>query len=135
VLIQVMIDAATLAGSADLPGVLAGFGVVDPELVRQLAADASWQQLLTDTRGAVTAVGPTTTGGAVPVGNSRPWRYSPSATLSRLVRAREGECRFPGCGVQARHCDLDHVQPFNHADPTAGGPTTAENLQSLCRCN
>ncbi len=30
VLIQVMVDAATLAGAADLPGVLAGFGVVDP---------------------------------------------------------------------------------------------------------
>jgi len=132
-LIQVMIDAATLAGGADLPGVLGGLGIVDPELVRELAADASWQQLLTDTQGAVTGVGPTIAGGAVPACRSRPWRYSPSATLARLVRARDGQCRFPGCEVQARHCDLDHVQPFNHADPPAGGPTTAENLQSLCR--
>jgi len=95
-LIQVMIDAATLAGGADLPGVLGGLGIVDPELVRELAADASWQQLLTDTQGAVTGVGPTIAGGAVPACRSRPWRYSPSATLARLVRARDGQMPLPG---------------------------------------
>jgi hypothetical protein len=53
--------------------------------------------------------------------------YRPGATLAALVRARDGRCRFPGCSVAARFCDLDHVRPW----PT--GPTTAPNLLTLCR--
>ncbi|MDQ2721875.1 MAG: HNH endonuclease [Actinomycetota bacterium] len=53
--------------------------------------------------------------------------------LARLVRARDGRCRFPGCGVPARNCDLDHILAFNHDNPSAGGATTAENLHCLCR--
>ncbi len=135
VLIQVMIDAATLAGAAELPGVLAGFGLVDPELVRELAADATWQRLLTDAAGTVTGVGPALSAGAVPEGRTQPWRYTPGAALTRLVRARDAHCRFPGCGTPTRDCDLDHVVAFHHANPAAWGATTAENLQCLCRCN
>jgi hypothetical protein len=43
------------------------------------------------------------------------------------VRARDGHCRFPGCHVSARFCDLDHVRPW------PAGPTTAANLACLCR--
>ncbi|HYH74155.1 MAG TPA: HNH endonuclease signature motif containing protein, partial [Nocardioides sp.] len=39
----------------------------------------------------------------------------------------DGRCRFPGCTIAARFCDLDHVRPW----PT--GPTTATNLLTLCR--
>ena len=53
--------------------------------------------------------------------------YRPGAELAALVRARDGRCRFPGCSVAARFCDLDHVRPW----PT--GPTTADNLLTLCR--
>ncbi|MBD3783050.1 MAG: HNH endonuclease, partial [Micrococcales bacterium] len=53
--------------------------------------------------------------------------YRPGAALARLVRARDGHCRFPGCHVAARFCDLDHVLPW----PT--GPTAARNLACLCR--
>ncbi len=53
--------------------------------------------------------------------------YRPSAELTALVKARDGRCRFPGCCVAARFCDLDHVRPW----PT--GPTTATNLLTLCR--
>ena len=53
--------------------------------------------------------------------------YRPGADLSALVRARDGRCRFPGCCVAARFCDLDHVRPW----PL--GPTTATNLLTLCR--
>lgn len=45
--VQVVVDAAVLAGAADLPGVLARYGIVDPEVVRTLAADAPWRRLLT----------------------------------------------------------------------------------------
>ncbi len=51
----------------------------------------------------------------------------PPPALAELVRARDGRCRFPGCHVSARFCDLDHVRPW----PL--GPTTAANLVCLCR--
>ncbi|MBM6399952.1 HNH endonuclease signature motif containing protein [Phycicoccus sonneratiae] len=53
--------------------------------------------------------------------------YRPGAALVRFVRARDGHCRFPGCHVSARYCDLDHVRPF------PAGPTSAANLVCLCR--
>ncbi len=53
--------------------------------------------------------------------------YRPGAELAALVRARDGRCRFPGCCVAARFCDLDHVRPWST------GPTTATNLLTLCR--
>ena len=55
-------------------------------------------------------------------------RYRPGAELARRVRLRDGTCRHPGCTVPADDCDLDHVVPFNHADPTAGGQTVEANL-------
>ncbi len=36
--------------------------------------------------------------------------YRPSAELRRLVSLRDGHCRFPGCSVTIRQCDLDHVR-------------------------
>ena len=53
--------------------------------------------------------------------------YRPGARIARLVRLRDGRCRFPGCSVAARFCDLDHVQPW------PAGPTSAANLMCLCR--
>jgi hypothetical protein len=53
--------------------------------------------------------------------------YRPGARLVAMVRARDGRCRFPGCSVAARFCDLDHVRPW----PL--GPTATGNLVCLCR--
>ena len=53
--------------------------------------------------------------------------YRPPAALARHVRLRDGTCRFPGCAVPARECDLDHLIPFPQ------GPTSAGNLHALCR--
>lgn len=53
--------------------------------------------------------------------------YRPGARIARLVRLRDGRCRFPGCSVAARFCDLDHVRPW------PAGPTSAANLMCLCR--
>lgn len=52
--------------------------------------------------------------------------YRPGRHVARLVRLRDGTCRFPGCAAAARDCQLDHVTPFPH------GPTSLDNLQSLC---
>ncbi len=53
--------------------------------------------------------------------------YRPGRRLAALVRARDRRCRFPGCAVAARFCDLDHVRPW----PV--GATAAANLLCLCR--
>jgi hypothetical protein len=53
--------------------------------------------------------------------------YRPSSSLAELVRTRDGRCRFPGCAVAARFCDLDHVRPW------PAGPTAAVNMMCLCR--
>ncbi|GAA4407885.1 hypothetical protein GCM10023168_24450 [Fodinibacter luteus] len=54
-------------------------------------------------------------------------RYRPTARVAELVRTRDRRCRFPGCSVSARFCDLDHVRPWPH------GRTTPDNLMSVCR--
>ena len=54
-------------------------------------------------------------------------RYRPNAALAQRVRDRDRTCRFPGCGVAARRCDLDHVVPY------PDGSTSEDNLVSLCR--
>ncbi len=60
-------------------------------------------------------------------------QYRPSAQLARRIRLRDGTCRHPGCAIPAEACDLDHVVPFDHADPQRGGHTIEANLAAMCR--
>jgi hypothetical protein len=53
--------------------------------------------------------------------------YRPSASLVRHVMDRDRHCRFPGCTVAARWCDLDHTVAW-----PAGG-THPGNLSLVCR--
>lgn len=54
--------------------------------------------------------------------------HDPTPEQRMVVAERDGTCRFPGCDVDARDCDTDHVINFE-----AGGWTTVSNLQALCR--
>ena len=113
--INVTIPIDSLAGLSDTPGTLSGFGVLPADLVRRLAAgDTRWRHILTDRA----------TGAVLDVGT---WSYRPPSALDRHVRTRDVTCRFPGCTVPARECDLDHLIPFPQ------GPTNAANLHALCR--
>jgi hypothetical protein len=68
------------------------------------------------------------TGGLMRHGAPEPREgYRPGAALVAFVKARDARCRFPGCVIAARFCDVDHVRPW----PT--GPTSADNLMCLCR--
>jgi len=98
------------APTAELDGVVP----IDAATARMLAGAASgWDRVLTHPiDGRVLAVD----------------RYRPSRRLRRHLRARDQRCRFPGCGVAARKCDLDH----NHA-ASSGGETCESNLASFCR--
>ncbi|HXH80792.1 HNH endonuclease signature motif containing protein [Nocardioides sp.] len=59
--------------------------------------------------------------------------YTPTDRIRDHVITRDRTCVFPWCGRNARRCDLDHVVPFDHTDPTRGGPTSTDNLAPLCR--
>ncbi|ODQ97140.1 hypothetical protein BFG51_11725, partial [Dietzia alimentaria] len=60
-------------------------------------------------------------------------KYRPGAQLARRIRLRDGTCRHPGCAIPAEACDLDHVVPFDQADPQRGGHTIEGNLAAMCR--
>ncbi|MGH3907192.1 MAG: DUF222 domain-containing protein, partial [Pseudonocardiaceae bacterium] len=108
--VQVNLDAATLAGLADNPGELAGYGPIPAEMARELATAAQrWRAALVDEQ----------TGQLTDLSIA----YRPRRLLNLLVQARDRTCCFPGCRRPARRCDLDHTIPYDQ-----GGPTVAGNL-------
>ena len=92
---------------------LAGHGPIDGTTARLLAADApGWDRILTHPiSGSVLEVD----------------RYRPSEEMRRYLRARDQHCRFPGCRMPARLCDIDHTIAY-----AEGGPTDRRNLAHLC---
>ena len=116
VVLNVVASADTVNGHSQAPGYLVGFGVIDAELVRELARDAT-RRLVEE---------PT-------VSPAEELRYRPGAALARWIRLRDLTCRAPGCSVPAEQCDIDHVIPFDHRDPAAGGRTVSWNLACFCR--
>ncbi len=61
-------------------------------------------------------------------------RHDPPEWMRELVILRDKHCVFPGCSIDARSCDLDHIEPYLDLD--AGGPpgqTHPGNLAALCR--
>jgi hypothetical protein len=122
--IQVTVPLATLQGLAEAPGELAGWGLLDADACRELAADGAWRRWVTDPiSGALLDVGAR--------------EYVPSAALARFVRGRDRTCRWPACNMPAMRCDLDHRVPFDHEAAERGeaqpGPTVRANLSPLCR--
>jgi hypothetical protein len=116
--VDVQVDLATLAGLADAPGELAGYGPVIADIARQIAAeqiDGEWRYTITDPdTGQVVANGIT--------------RRRPTATQRRHIEARHRTCAFPGCRNPTVDCDMDHRIRY-----TDGGPTRVGNLGPLCR--
>jgi hypothetical protein len=113
-LIQVIVPASTLAGIDDEPAEIPGWGVIPAAAARRIAADATWQRILTDpVSGAILDVGRT--------------RYRPPKPLVDYVRTRDRVCTFPPCRKSAEKCDIDHRRRFSE-----GGSTSADNLQCLC---
>jgi hypothetical protein len=111
VLVTIPLD--SLLGAGEEPGEVPGLGPIPVVAARELAADARWRAVLTDAAGAVVSTAAST--------------YRPGAALARFIRARDPECRMPGCRRPAQDCDIDHAIPW----PT--GPTSADNLGPLCR--
>jgi hypothetical protein len=60
--------------------------------------------------------------------------HDPPDWMRETVMQRDAHCVFPGCPIDARSCDLDHLNPYD--PPDDGGPpgqTTPANLACLCR--
>ncbi|MFE5875662.1 DUF222 domain-containing protein [Rhodococcus sp. NPDC056506] len=156
--ILVGVNASTLLGFDDLPGYLQGYGHIDADLARAIAADSTWQRVLTRAPSEVQRCSNAgTVGPVIDVGRSMPspavlpdvarghrstrdngsrrteCTYRPSAALAKIVRTRDGTCRFPNCVVRSDSCDIDRTVPFDHGSPAQGGPTAERNLACLCR--
>lgn len=147
------VNASTLLGFDVAPGYLSGYGAIDADLARELAADATWKRILmlsaADRAGLAegSLSGPVLGSGpplpapkhSPPTVTARTRKrlqertYRPSGRLSEIVRTRDGVCRFPNCAAAAATCDLDHTVPFDHDHPERGGLTTESNLACLCR--
>ncbi len=118
--INVIAGEATLTGDDEEPGHLEGYGVIDADQVRQIAAR----------KAILRPVGPPPTNAKL----AASLRYQPSAAVERWIRCRDLICRFPGCDRPAWRADVDHTVPFDHDDPRAGGgPTLGTNLGCYCR--
>lgn len=114
--ISLVLDAATLLGQGDEPVDLVGYGPISPDVADDLIArahHASIRRLLTDP-----------VDGTLLVRDPRRRRFD--GPLASHIRSRDRRCRQPGCDCRIR--DVDHVKPFE-----AGGPTTADNGQGLCK--
>ena len=111
--INVTVPLGTLLGLDDTPGHLEGFGPIDPELARSLAADGDWVRWLTDPA----------EGFLLDEGRRR----FPGSRLARFLRARERRCKHPACSVPSNRCDADHLPAY--AD---GGRTSASTMSPTC---
>ncbi len=112
--VQVVVPVLALLGRTEEPATLAGVGPVDADTARRLAGGAKgWDRVLTHPiSGHVLSTD----------------RYRPGKDLKRVLQVRDRHCRFPGCRMAVRICDIDHTVDF-----ALGGLTSEDNLAHLCR--
>jgi uncharacterized protein DUF222 len=108
--IHVLADQATVDGTSDQPGYLAGFGILPAESVRELVPTAQLKPV------------------KVPTSQADPG-YRPTATTMEFIRWRDMTCRWPGCDRPVAKCDIDHTVPWPY------GPTHPSNNKPYCRAH
>ncbi len=114
--VLVTVPVLTLLGRSEEPGTLEGYGPIDADTARRLAARApSFTRILTHPE----------TGAVLSVGRDR---YAVPKDLRTWLRVRDETCRFPGCNRSAGRSDVDHVTDWQY-----GGGTDYGNLVHLCR--
>jgi len=113
--VLVTVPVMTLLGRSDEPGDLQGYGPIDPDTARTLAAHApSFTRLLVHPVSSAILDFDRTT-------------YAVPADLKNVVHVRDGVCRAIGCEQPATHAQLDHTN-----DWALGGTTKLANLACLC---
>jgi hypothetical protein len=119
--VVVTVPVTTYAGIGDLPGHADDGMPVPAQVARRVAGDADIvYRLLTDPD----------TGRVLP---SQAKRYRVSQAMRLTLAARWGWCTFPGCTRKASSCEPEHLVPFDHVDPEAGGATDFTNLHVMCK--
>ena len=145
----------TWQGRSETPWEAAGFGPLDGDDARDLAAAAArhpstrWCLTVLHSDGTAAAHGclagrhpppgspdgrPHVTAPLIPVARGpcdhahAEIGYHPSRKLQHLIRARNDRCTAPGCGRPAARCDLDHTLAWDQ-----GGITCECDLAPLCR--
>jgi hypothetical protein len=113
--VQVVIPVMALMGQSDVPCDLAGVGPIDAKTARLLAGNSfgTWERLLTHPITGLTMAVDT---------------YHRTTAMDRFLKGRDKHCRWPGCRMPARKCEVDH----NH-DAALGGKTEICNLCCLCQ--
>jgi hypothetical protein len=114
--VHVTVPVLTLLGRADEPGLLEGYGPIDPESARRIAGTAtSWDRILTHPE----------TGCVLSVGRAS---YAVPADMKRYLQLRDQTCQGIGCNRKASNSEIDHTQAWN-----TGGATSVDNLVHLCK--
>ncbi|MFD3443700.1 DUF222 domain-containing protein [Microbacteriaceae bacterium 4G12] len=114
--VLVTVPVLTLLGRSEEPGTLEGYGPIDADTARRIAARApSFTRILTHPE----------TGAVLSVGRDR---YAVPKDLRTWLRVRDDTCRFPGCNRSAARADVDHLTDWQY-----GGGTDYGNLVHLCR--
>ena len=114
--VNIKVDLTTLAALDDNPGELEGFGPVNADIARQVAAeqvDGTWTYTVTH-NGRPVATGTTS--------------RRPTTAMTAHLQALHPTCVFPGCRMPSIECDLDH-----HHEHAHGGVTCNHNLGPVCR--
>lgn len=117
--LNVTLNLSTLLGLRDDPAVLAGYGPIGAQMAREVAAQGAWTFTMLDPR----------TGEVMQRASKG---YRPSPTVLKAVVDRAPTCTFPGCGVAASWCDIDHITPYDHDRP-GEEQTRTDRLHPLCR--
>ncbi|MDR7187693.1 hypothetical protein J2Y46_000509 [Microbacterium sp. BE35] len=112
--VQITIPVLTAARKSNEPALLAGYGPIDAEIARELAAGApGWDRVMYHPHS------------GLPMAVDR---YRADAALKRFLRARDERCRFLGCPHRPKRSDIDHT-----IDRALGGETSDDNLAHVCR--
>ncbi|NDL60508.1 HNH endonuclease signature motif containing protein [Phytoactinopolyspora mesophila] len=112
--VNITIPMTALLGLSEHPAHLDGYGPIDADAARALAAAGFWRWVGTAPAG----------GHAIDYGTTR---YSPPQELVDFVLLRDRECMAPGCHRPAMRCEIDHRRPWPY------GPTSACNCSALCK--
>lgn len=119
--LNITVPMLTLLGASDAPGMVEGRSPVPPRMARSLAgAENTWYRVLTDP----------STGAFLPCPAQK---YHPDRSMLEHLRLRNATCAVPGCTRSTSWAsEADHIEEYDHVDPTRGGLTEIENLHLLC---
>ncbi len=107
----------------DLAGILPDGSPIPADMARRVAGySTTWTRLLTD---------PAT---GTPV-DAKATSYAIPNSVRKTLVAQFVACTFPGCTQPAEVTEIDHIDPFNHSDPSQGGLTRFGNLHCLCKAH